>query len=84
MESSIRVGCEEAVMDLLVLFVIGVCFTTIVFFVGRFACPRHDRVPLMEVDHVLLWTTLRRGWHAMGSLGPGTGIADDPPGSHRA
>lgn len=84
MESSIRVGCEGAVMDLLVLFIIGVCFTTIVFFVGRFACPRHDRVPLMEVDHVLLWTTLRRGWHAMGSLGPGAGIADDPPGSHRA
>lgn len=82
MVARILVGCEEAVMDLLVLFFIGVCFTTIVFFIGRFACPRHDRVPLMEVDHVLLWTTLRRGWHALGSLGPLTPMTDDPPKGH--
>ena len=71
-------------MDLLILFIIGVSFTTIVFFVGRFACPRHDRVPLIEVDHVLLWTTLRRGWHALGSFGPMAGATDDPPGGNRA
>lgn len=72
------------VMNLLILFIIGVCFATIVFFIGRFACPRHDRVPLMEVDHILLWTTLRRGWNAMGAFSPGAVIADDPPGGHRA
>lgn len=71
-------------MDLLILFIIGVCFATIVFFVGRFACPRHDRVPLMEVDHVLLWTTLRRGWHAMGSLGPIAPGRSGPSGNHPA
>lgn len=71
-------------MDLLILFMIGVCFATIVFFIGRFACPRHDRVPLMEVDHVLLWTTLRRGWHALGSAGPLPNISEEPPGSHPA
>ena len=71
-------------MDLLMLFMIAVMFATIVFFVGRFACPRHDRVPLIEVDHVLLWTTLRRGWHALGAFGPMTGIADDPPKGHHA
>ena len=71
-------------MDLLILFMIGVFFATIVFFIGRFACPRHDRVPLIEIDHVLLWTTLRRGWHAMGSFGPLPNLNDDPPGSHPA
>lgn len=71
-------------MDLLILFGIGVCFATIVFFVGRIACPRHDRVPLMEVDHVLLWTTLRRGWHAMGSLGPTAPGRNGPSGNHPA
>ena len=71
-------------MDLLILFIIGVSFTTVVFFIGRFACPRHDRVPLSEVDHVLLWTTLRRGWHAMGSFGPLPQHPDDPSGTTRA
>ena len=71
-------------MDLLILFIMFASFATVVFFVGRFACPRHDRVPLMEVDHVLLWTTLRRGWHAMGSLGPIPPGQNDPPGTHPA
>lgn len=71
-------------MDLLILFIMFASFATVVFFVGRFACPRHDRVPLMEVDHVLLWTTLRRGWHAMGSLGPTPPGRDDPQGTHPA
>ena len=71
-------------MDLLILFMIAVMFSTIVFFVGRFACPKHDRVPLIEVDHVLLWTTLRRGWHALGSFGPLTHYPDDPSGAYRA
>ncbi|KHS52478.1 hypothetical protein [Brevibacterium linens] len=71
-------------MDLLILFMIAVMFSTIVFFVGRFACPKHDRVPLIEVDHVLLWTTLRRGWHALGAFGPLTHYPDDPSGASRA
>ena len=71
-------------MDLLILFMIAVMFATIVFFVGRFACPKHDRVPLIEVDHVLLWTTLRRGWHTLGAFGPLTHYPDDPSGASRA
>ena len=71
-------------MDLLILLMIAVMFATVVFFVGRFACPKHDRVPLIEVDHVLLWTTLRRGWNALGSFGPLTHYPDDPSGASRA
>ena len=29
-------------MDLLILLMIAVMFATVVFFVGRFACPKHD------------------------------------------
>lgn len=83
-EGSTPHGREGAVMDLLILFVIGVSFTTIVFFIGRYACPRRDRVPLMEVDHILLWTTLRRGWHAIGSFGPITNMTEGPSGTHPA
>ncbi|RBP68209.1 hypothetical protein DFO66_101437 [Brevibacterium sanguinis] len=66
-------------MDLLVLLIICGFFTSIVFVIGRFACPRYDRVPLMEVDHVIAWTTLRRGWHALGAIGPLTNVIDEPP-----
>ena len=71
-------------MDLLILFMIAVMFATIVFVIGRYACPKHDRVPLIEVDHVLLWTALRRGWHVLGSFGPLTHHPEDPSGASRA
>ncbi len=71
-------------MDLLVLFFICMFFTAVVFVIGRFACPRYDRVPLLEVDHVIAWTTLRRGWHALGAFGPLTNITDESPDGNPA
>lgn len=59
--------------------IISLWCTTIVFFIGRFACPRRDRVPLLEVDHVLPWTTLRRGWYALTTFGPGPAPTDHCP-----
>lgn len=71
-------------MDLLILAFIGWCFVTIVFIIGRYACPRHDRVPLIEVDRVIAWTTLRRGWHALSSFGPAGNSYDDITGRNSA
>ena len=64
-------------MDLLLVIVIGIGFTAIVFFLGRLTCPRHDRVPLSQVDRVILWTTLCRGWMVLGQFGPLTMIVDE-------
>lgn len=64
-------------MDLLIVTIMGVGFAAVVFFVGRIACPPRDRMPLTQVDRVILWTTLCRGWMALGQLGPLTRIVDD-------
>lgn len=64
-------------MDLLIVVIIAVAFAAVVFAIGRFACPRHDRVPLTEVDAVIAWTTLCRGWIALGQFGPLAAIVDD-------
>ncbi|MCT1551638.1 hypothetical protein [Brevibacterium casei] len=64
-------------MDLLIITIIGAGFAAIVFALGRLTCPRHDRVPLSQVDRVILWTTLCRGWMVLGQFAPLTMIVDD-------
>ncbi|MFE2654827.1 MULTISPECIES: hypothetical protein [unclassified Brevibacterium] len=66
-------------MDLVALLFIAASFTGIVFLIGRLTCPRRDRVPLTEVDGVILWTTLCRGWLALSAIAPLTLIIDDRP-----
>lgn len=61
-------------MEVIAFFAIACLYVLFLFIIGRFTCPRRDRMRWRELDWITAWTTVRRGWCTLGQFAPHTHV----------
>ncbi|PMB97831.1 MULTISPECIES: hypothetical protein [Brevibacterium] len=64
-------------MIVIAIIILGLPCVGLYFLLGRFICPRRERLPLNRMDSTALAQTITRGWNAI-PVGPAASIGFTP------